>query len=209
MADHKIGKTRNNQYGSWTSCARCGLRTMYKPKEGQTGQHRQAGPDLHVINLATEELKQTMSPDQCTEKVMNGKLMEVKGKLLQMGIDQTMAVNLTFKQYQEKVEKGMRGSKSNSTSQPLTPSVPIAPGVMTTAVTGRNWELEAENNELRMRLQQAEAAATALAQQAKAKATPVKKEISPKAASAAASNDGTVVTIPSSDEMEENEDKKP
>lgn len=73
MGNHKIGKTRTNQYGSWTSCARCGLRTSYKAKEGQTGQHRQAGPDLHVINIATEELKQTMGSDQCTEKVMNGK----------------------------------------------------------------------------------------------------------------------------------------
>ena len=82
---------------------------------------------------------------------------------------------------------------------------------------GRNQDLEAENNELRMRLQQSEASVAALAQKAKAKASPVKKERnkpekmeSPKATSQAASADGTVMTIPSSDEdeMVDGEDKK-
>lgn len=154
--------------------------------------------------------------------------VEVKGKLLQMGIGQTMAVNLTFKQYQEKLEKGTRNSRSSMTSQPVTPTVLIAPGAATAAMASRNMDLEAENNELRMRVQQAVAfakqakakakatpvSAAAFAQQARAKATPVKKEpkksenaASPKAASMVASLDGTVMTIPSSDEMEEGEDK--
>ena len=143
-----------------------------------------------------------------------------------MGIGQTMAVNLTFKQYQEKLEKGTGNSRSSMTSQPVTPTVLIAPGAATAAMASRNMDLEAENNELRMRVQQAVAfakqakakatpvSAAAFAQQARAKATPVKKEpkksenaASPKAASMVASLDGTVMTIPSSDEMEEGEDK--
>lgn len=36
--------------------------------------------------LALEELQQTAQPAACAEQMVNGKLMEVKGKLLQMGV---------------------------------------------------------------------------------------------------------------------------
>ena len=170
---------RQNQYGSWTTCKKCGLRMMYKTKGSQTGTSRQMGPDMHVIRLAMEELQLTCPMEQCTEKIMNGKLMEVKGKLLQMGIDSTMAVNMTLTEYQEKIEKGTRHAKCYLGPNNLPPSMPVATTAApssTSQMSAAAEVLQAENAELKARLKHAEETAAAMTSYATAKARMVKKE---------------------------------
>ena len=48
---HK-GKARNNQYGSWSTCMRCGLRLSYQAAKGFEGHYRQMGPPPQLIQVA-------------------------------------------------------------------------------------------------------------------------------------------------------------
>lgn len=62
------------------------------------------GPHPHLVTLAQEALQTEMEAGQVTEKIFNGKLMELKGKMLQQGLTQTMAVNLTLEEYRHRLE---------------------------------------------------------------------------------------------------------
>lgn len=180
----KQGRQRANQYASWSTCSKCGLRISYVVKGSHTGYTRQMGPELHVVTLAMQELQEETSAAECTEKMVNGKIMEVKGKLLQLGLEHRQAIQLTFKEYTEKMEKGTRQAKmglatpgdsplksAKATSQP---SAQLTPDQLAMA-----RQLEQENMELRARLVEAEKTASnmvELAQKAKAKSSPVKRE---------------------------------
>lgn len=65
-------RAAGNQYAQWKDCSRCGLRLMYSPKEGYTGQYRTAGPMPHVVNKAQEELRKN------SDGKINGKLFKAK-----------------------------------------------------------------------------------------------------------------------------------
>lgn len=103
--NHKEGKTRQNQHASWSSCQKCGIRLRYVTKKGQTGATRQMGPEPHLLRLAMTELEKTVPENQMTADIVNGKLMEVKGKLLQMGVPTSTALNLTYEQYLDRLVK--------------------------------------------------------------------------------------------------------
>lgn len=79
---HKPGKERSNQYATWTACARCGLRLSYLTKKSHTGYSRAVGPPYDLVAEAQTELQQQFSSQQMTDKIFNGKLMEVKGRRL-------------------------------------------------------------------------------------------------------------------------------
>ena len=78
---------------------------MYQTKEKGHGERRHMGPEPHVVKIAMEDLKRTMTAAECTEKVVAGKLMEVKGKMVQAGITPTIAVNMTLEQYMKRIER--------------------------------------------------------------------------------------------------------
>ena len=44
---------------------------------------RQVGPIPSAVVMAVQELEREVPADQCTEKIFNGKLMELQGKRLQ------------------------------------------------------------------------------------------------------------------------------
>ena len=102
---HKEGKMRQNQHAAWSQCVQCGLRLAYVSKKVAGGHTRQMGPDPHLIRLAMASIKKIAPPDQVTADMVNGKLMEIKGTMLQMGIKTSLAINMTLKEYEERLER--------------------------------------------------------------------------------------------------------
>ena len=81
---HKAGKEKSNQYATWQSCTRCGLRLRYVNKTPYQGDTRAVGPPMDLVMEAQLELQNDFEPRQMTEKIFNGKLMEIKGRHLVM-----------------------------------------------------------------------------------------------------------------------------
>ncbi|CAK9067087.1 unnamed protein product [Durusdinium trenchii] len=102
---HKEGKMRQNQHATWSQCVQCGLRLAYVSKKAAGGHTRQMGPDPHLIRLAMASIEKITPPDQVTADMVNGKLMEIKGTMLQMGIKTSLAINMTLKEYEERLER--------------------------------------------------------------------------------------------------------
>ncbi|CAK9031652.1 Uncharacterized protein SCF082_LOCUS19728 [Durusdinium trenchii] len=122
FGEHKP-KMRQNQYASWTTCQACGLRTSYVSKKDFEGDSRHMGPHPHLISAALEQLRQTMPASQVSEKIVNGKVMELKGIQLQQGLTNTQAINMTFPEYCKRMGISM---KSNPTS-PAREKSPASP----------------------------------------------------------------------------------
>jgi hypothetical protein len=93
------------------------LRTTYRPKKDSHGEDRHMGPHPHLIKAARDQIEASMPKDQVSEKVVNGKLMEIKGLQLQHGISNSMAVNMTYAQYMKRM-----GFKEESNKKPRSPS---------------------------------------------------------------------------------------
>ena len=84
------------------------------------------GPVPHTIRSVMESLEKTTSPDQCNEKIVNGRLMEAQGKMLQYGVTNTMAINMTYREYLKRMnmevpERNKSPSRAAKTS--LTPEM--------------------------------------------------------------------------------------
>ena len=87
--NHKQGKERQNQFAVWATCARCGLRLRYSSKRGSHGNDRQFAVIPHLHKETLEELEKTIPASMCTERLVEGKMMELKGKMLQTGMTAT------------------------------------------------------------------------------------------------------------------------
>lgn len=74
------GRTRSNQWSTWTACKRCGLRLSYVAKRGMVGEYRTLGSQVELVQRAQEELRQEFTAAEMTEKIFHGKIMEVKGR---------------------------------------------------------------------------------------------------------------------------------
>ena len=90
---------------------------LYRPKKDSHGEDRHMGPHPHLIKMAMDQIEASMPKDQVSEKVVNGKLMELKGLQLQHGVSNTMAVNMTYAQYMKRM-----GFKEESNKKPRSPS---------------------------------------------------------------------------------------
>ena len=55
------------------------------------------GPELHQIRHALKKPEKTTQVNVCTEDIVNRKLMEVKGRMLQMGSTRGTNLDLTFR----------------------------------------------------------------------------------------------------------------
>lgn len=99
FGQRKEGKVKSNQHASWASCVKCGLRTQYVSKKGMHGNDRAMGPEPSIIRFAMKELEAATPADQVNADMVNGKILEVKGKMLQAGIKTSMAVNMTYREY--------------------------------------------------------------------------------------------------------------
>eukprot|EP00435_Cladocopium_sp_Y103_P026365 s1426_g6.t1 len=96
-------KQRQNQHATWATCATCGLRLSYQSKKNQDGAYRHMGPHPNLMKLALKEIKKEMGADQVTEKIVNGKLMELKGIQLQKGLTETMCINMSLSDYMKRM----------------------------------------------------------------------------------------------------------
>ena len=172
FSSHKPGKQRTNQYATWMACSRCGLRLTYVTKNQAHGNDRQAMPELNLIRATMETLQSTVDAQHCTERLVNGKMMELKGQMLQAGITQTMALQMTYAEYTAKLRKSGRVSASTmlaypKSSPPAIPpkSPPTVPASLAespdrdTRMSAASFELvAAENEQLQERLRRAEEA---------------------------------------------------
>ena len=61
------------------------------------------GATSSLGHIGPGSLEKEMDAAQVDEKIFNGKLMELKGKMLQQGLTQTMAVNLTLEEYRHRL----------------------------------------------------------------------------------------------------------
>ena len=104
FSKHVSSKARQNKFATWTVCLRCAMRLSYHPKGSADGHSRQMGPHPHLVRMAMQTLEADMAAEMVTEQVVQGKLMELKGLALQRGLTSTMAVNMTYAQYQRRME---------------------------------------------------------------------------------------------------------
>ena len=127
---HLEGKTMQNQYAKWTNCSKCGLRLTYHKKGHGHGHTRQVGPVPSAVMLAVQELEREIPADQCTEKVFNGKLMELQGKRLQVGKAKSMAITQKLEDYLDRT--GQKDQHMSSMPMQALPQVPKASAYVAT-----------------------------------------------------------------------------
>ena len=101
-----------------------------------------------------DALQAIVEPQHCTERLVNGKLMELKGQMLQAGITPTMAIHMTYAEYQDKLWKAgqMPMSTTSTAAYPKQPTVaptkapPMTPPMEQTM--DETAEMRAQNAEL-------------------------------------------------------------
>lgn len=77
------------------------------------------GPAPHTIRQVMESLEKGTNAEDVNEKIVNGRLMEVQGRMLQMGVTHTMAINMSYADYvkrmgRQKPLSPAKGSKMKS-----------------------------------------------------------------------------------------------
>lgn len=96
-------KMRQNQHAVWQACSRCGLRTSCTCKKDSKGDRRHMGPDPNLLKVILEEFEKTTPPERMAEAIIMGRLMEVKGKLLQTGAAKGQQLYLTVEEYRKRL----------------------------------------------------------------------------------------------------------
>lgn len=82
MGHHVPGPQRTNKFAAWQACNHCGLRLRYTTKGTGTGDNRAIGPPPDHVELAQLELQEAFQAHEITEKIFNGKLLEIRGRTL-------------------------------------------------------------------------------------------------------------------------------
>ena len=114
-------RLRQNQHAVWQVCSRCGLRTSYTSKKGKTGEYRQMGPDPTLLKAILDDFEaKQIPPEQMTEAIIMGRLMEVKSRLLQTGEAKTMSLNMKLEDYRKRIGE-MSPKKKTTASLPDKP----------------------------------------------------------------------------------------
>ena len=81
------------------------------------------GPDPQLIRLTMASLEKTTPASEMTADIVNGKMMEIKGTMLQMGIKVPIALNMTLAEYEKRLERF--GRADGSTTIPSKETSPI------------------------------------------------------------------------------------
>ena len=69
MGKHVASPMKGNQHGQWTNCVVCGLRLLYTPRVGSTGQHTQCrNPEM--VARCLRELRKLMKDKKPTEAIV-------------------------------------------------------------------------------------------------------------------------------------------
>ena len=111
---HSPSGSRQNQYGKWTTCQMCGLRTSYEIKHGYGGhgKDRSGGATYAVVREAMEELETEFPTGAVNEKICNGKMREVQGR--RMGNNEKIVLDT-------KMEKKSGAEPPRASTMPPTP----------------------------------------------------------------------------------------
>ena len=148
-------------------------------KNNAHGQDRQYVPENNLLRATLEELDKTIPAAECTEKHVDGKMMEDASDRM----TSWKSMHLTYAQFQEAMEKtGATTSPTvaNTTASPSTPMPKAAMPVSTETLVQENMELRARLNALEMQQQQQAENFTPEAQTL-AKKTAAKSSAAPKA----------------------------
>ena len=85
------------------------------------------GPPPNLVSLALEQLQTQQIPaSQVQEKMVVGKLMELKGIQLQQGLTETMALNMTLEQYRRRMGLDKNNSEGTPPTQAASPTTTVA-----------------------------------------------------------------------------------
>lgn len=93
-------------------------------KKGAHGNSRAMGHEPHIIRLALQELEATVPSSDMTEAKVNGKIMEIKGKMLQMGVPTSLALTMTYEEYIQRLSKYGRADGKPIQSMPKAAPTP-------------------------------------------------------------------------------------
>jgi len=100
----------------------------YVTKKTGHGQTRAMGPEPNIIRLALTELEKAQDPQTMTEAMVNGKVMEIKGKMLQMGIPTSLSLTMTYPDYVKRLEvwgrADLEGPSQTTVTAPKPKSTP-------------------------------------------------------------------------------------
>ena len=97
-------------------------------KKGKTGEYRHMGPEPNLLKAILDDFETRVPPEQMTETIITGRLMEVKGQMLQSGTSKTANIILTVEEYKKKIgeiDKSVRKKKD-----PKEPASPISEETM-------------------------------------------------------------------------------
>ena len=100
------------------ACVKCGLRMSYQVKGSGNGEHRHMGPHPNQVMVAMEQLRTHHTAENITEKMVNGKLMELKGIQLQQGLSNSMAINMSLRGYRRRRGLDQTDQGSNGYTMP-------------------------------------------------------------------------------------------
>jgi len=78
------------------------------------------GPAPHTIRQVMESLEKGTNAEDVNEKIVNGRLMEVQGRMLQMGVTHTMAINMSYADYVKRMgrQKPLSPAKGSEMKSP-------------------------------------------------------------------------------------------
>lgn len=118
------GREKSNQFASWTSCKRCGLRLSYVVKTSRGhGESRTVGPAPEIVAMAQDELQQIYQPTEMNEKIFQGKVLEIKGRSLVMSRGQgSLQAHIRADQPRGRDLLGETTSRSTSPTPSFAPS---------------------------------------------------------------------------------------
>ena len=101
------------------------FRENYVTKKKGHGQTRAMGQEPNIIRLAMTELEKVQDPQSMTEAMVNGKIMEIKGKmLLQMGIPTSISLTIAYPEYAKRLGLWGRADQQVTSQVPTVPPKP-------------------------------------------------------------------------------------
>eukprot|EP00435_Cladocopium_sp_Y103_P028184 s2397_g7.t1 len=98
------------------------LRIDYAPKKGYAGETRHMGPAPHTIREVMESLERDFKAEDVNEKIVNGRLMEAQGRMLQMGVTNTMAIDMSYNDHLKRMGRE-KATSSNKMASPKTKEI--------------------------------------------------------------------------------------
>eukprot|EP00434_Breviolum_minutum_P042849 symbB.v1.2.038157.t2/scaffold5850.1/size23116/1 len=91
---------------------------------GDPQEHKDSIQPTCSLAIVREELEATVPSSDMTEAKVNGKIMEIKGKMLQVGVPTSLALTMTYEEYIQRLSKYGRADGKPIQSMPKAAPTP-------------------------------------------------------------------------------------